>query len=183
MEYDFSSFDSKIAAAKEWLTREYRGLRTGRATPAILDGINVSAYGAMSPLKQVANISVEDARSIRVAPYDPSLVKDIERAISAADLGLGIGSDASGVRVMFPELTLERREELIKMAKGKLEESRAAVRVARDEERKIITEEEKEGSISEDERFRSHEEIQKRVDKANGELEEMFAAKQKEMTS
>lgn len=182
MEYDFSSFDGKVGAAHEWLIKEYRAFRTGRATPAILDGISVSAYGALTPLKQVAAISIEDARTIRVAPYDPSLVKDIERAVTAANLGLGIGSDASGVRVMFPELTTERRSELIKMAKAKLEEARAAVRVARDEERKVIVDEEKEGSISEDEKFRSQEEIQKRVDKANEDLDALFTSKEKEMS-
>ncbi len=183
MEYDFTSFDAKIAAAHEWLSREYRGLRTGRATSAILDGISVSAYGAMTPLKQVANVSVEDARSFRIAPWDPSLVKDIERAIAAANLGLGIGSDSSGVRVTFPELTAERREELINIAKSKLEEARATLRVARDEERKVIADEEKEGTISEDERFRSNEDIQKRSDKANAELEQLFTNKEKEMSA
>lgn len=183
MAYDFTDFDKKVSDAKEWLAREYRGLRTGRATPTILDGITVSAYGALSPLKQVANVSVEDARTLRVAPWDPSLVKDIERAIAAADLGLGTGSDASGVRIMFPELTAERREELVKMAKGKLEEARAAIRVARDEERRVIADEEKEGTISEDEKFRSNEDLQKRVDKANEELEHSFEAKEKEMSN
>ena len=87
--YDFKIVDGKFAAAREWLGKEYRGLRTGRAAPAILDGISVSAYGSMTPLKGVANVSVEDARTLRVTSYDAGLIKDIERAITAANLGVG----------------------------------------------------------------------------------------------
>jgi len=128
--YDFKQFDSKVGAAKEWLAKEYRGLRTGRATPAILDGVSVSAYGSMMPLKQVANVGVEDARTLRIQPFDASTLKDVERAISAADLGLGTSSDGAIVRVTFPELSTERRQQLIKVAKGKLEEARTTVRLA-----------------------------------------------------
>jgi ribosome recycling factor len=123
MDYDFKHVDAKLKAAEEWLRKEYGGLRTGRATPAILDGVQISAYGSMMPLKQVGNISVEDARSIRVSAYDASLIKDIERGITAANLGVGTSSDGNSVRVTFPELTGERRAELVKIAKGKLEEA------------------------------------------------------------
>ena len=133
MPYDFTKFDTKVTGAREWLAKEFRNIRTGRANPAILDGVQVSAYGSMVPLKQVAQISTEDARTIRVQPYDPSTIKDIERAISTANLGVGTSADSAGVRVTFPELTGERRQELVKMAKGKLEEARATIRVARDE--------------------------------------------------
>src|SRR5271170_3370164 len=124
MPYDFKPFDAKIAAAKEWLGREFRNFRTGRANPAILDGVSASAYGSMMPLKQLAQMGVEDARTIRVQPYDASTLKDIERAITAANLGVGTSSDGTVVRVTFPDLTGERRAELIKLAKGKLEEAR-----------------------------------------------------------
>ena len=87
--YDFKIFETKAAAAQEWLAKEYRGLRTGRASPAILDSIMVSAYGSMMPLKQVASVGVEDARTLRVQPFDAALLKDIERAIAGADLGVG----------------------------------------------------------------------------------------------
>lgn len=182
MAYDFKSFDEKLAGAREWLAREYKGLRTGRATPMILDGISITAYGTLTPLKGVANVSVEDARTIRITPWDASLTKDIERAIAAADLGLGTGSDQSGVRVSFPELTADRRKELIKVAKQKLEEARTTVRVARDEIRKDIQEKERASEMSEDEKFALNDDLQKRVDKANAELESAFDAKEAEMT-
>lgn len=183
MAYDFKFLEGKLAGAKEWLVREYQGLRTGRAAPAILDGISVQAYGSMMPLKQVATIGIEDARSLRVQAFDPSIIKDIERAITQADLGVGIGSDAAGVRVTFPELTSERREQLIKLAKGKLEEARTTVRLGRDETWKDIQDQEKEGVITEDDKFRLKEEMQKKVDAANEELQKLFDKKEAEMQS
>jgi ribosome recycling factor len=181
--YDFKQFETKTAGAKEWLAKEYRGLRTGRASPAILDGVAVSAYGSMMPLKQVANVGVEDARTLRVQPFDASLMKDIERAISAADLGVGTASDGATVRVTFPELTAERREQLVKLAKGKLEEARTTVRLAREESWKEIQAREKEGTLTEDDKFILKEDLQKRVDKTNEELEKAFEAKEKEMSA
>lgn len=181
--YDFASLDKKVAGAREWLAREYAGLRTGRASPAILDGVTVSAYGSMSPLKQVANVGIEDARTLRVTAWDASLVKDIERAISAANLGVGTLADSSGLRVTFPELTSERREQLVKVAKHKLEEARTAVRVARDETWKDIQEKERESALTEDDKFQLKDELQKRVDASNAELEKSFESKEKEMQS
>ncbi len=179
--YDFKQLDSKLLAAREWLGKEYRGLRTGRASPAILDGISVSAYGSNMPLKQVGNVGVEDARTLRVSAYDAGLLKDIERAITAANLGVGTSSDGSSVRVTFPELTSERREQLVKFAKSKLEEARTAVRIARDEAWKEIQEQEREGTLTEDDKFSLKEELQKKVDAANGELEKAFENKEEEM--
>lgn len=183
MAYDFASFDTKLSGAKDWLSREFQGLRTGRATPAILDGISVQAYGSMMPLKQVATIGVEDARTLRVQAFDPSIVKDIERSLTQADLGLGIGSDAAGVRVSFPELTSERREQLIKLAKQKLEEARTTVRIARDECWKDIQAQEEEGTITEDDKFRLKDEMQKKVDATNEGLQKMLEKKETEMHS
>jgi len=183
MNYDFKVFDGKITGAREWLAKEYGGLRTGRATPAILDGVMVSAYGSMTPLRQVANIGIEDARTLRVSAWDASIVKDIERAITAANLGVGTTADSSGLRVTFPELTAERREQLVKIAKHKLEEARTAVRVARDETWKEIQAKEHEGTLTEDDKFSLKEELQKKIDSANGELEKAFAKKEAEMES
>ena len=181
--YDFKAFTGKAAAAREWLGKEYGGLRTGRAAPAILDGISVSAYGSMMPLKQVGNIGVEDARTLRITPWDASLVKDIERAIATANLGVGTVADSSGIRVTFPELTGERRAEFVKLAKGKLEEARTTVRLARDEAWKEIQTKEKEGTLTEDDKFSLKDELQKLVDNANGELEKAFEKKEEEMQS
>jgi ribosome recycling factor len=183
MAYDFSQFDKKAAAAKEWLSKEYSGLRTGRAAPAILDGVSVQAYGSQMPLKQVANIGVEDPRTLRITAYDASVIKDIERAITAANLGLGVVADGSGLRVMFPELTADRREQLVKAAKQKLEDARTTIRVARDECWKDIQAKEEEGGMGEDEKFRLKDDLQKRVDAANDDLEKAFDRKEEEMKS
>ena len=183
MAYDFSKLAEGLQGAREWLAREYKGLRTGRANPAILDNISVSAYGSLQPLKHVATIGVEDARTLRIQPFDASLLKDIERAIVGGDLGLGTVPDQSGIRVTFPDLTSERRTEMVKVAKGKLEEARATVRVARDECWKEIQEQEKNGEMSEDEKFRAKEDMQKKVDEMNAALETMFESKEKEMNS
>ena len=182
-DYDFKQLDSKIAGAKDWLAKEYKGLRTGRAAPAILDNVMVSAYGSMMPLKQVGNVSVEDARTLRVSAYDAGVLKDIERAISAANLGVGTSADGASVRVSFPELTSERREQLVKLAKGKLEEARTSVRLARDDSWKEVQEREREGTLTEDDKFFLKEELQKRIDKANEDLEKMFEGKETEMSS
>ncbi|OGG69086.1 ribosome recycling factor [Candidatus Kaiserbacteria bacterium RIFCSPHIGHO2_02_FULL_55_25] len=181
--YDFKVFDGKIAASKEWLAKEYRGLRTGRAAPAILDSVQVSAYGSMVPLKQVGNVSTEDARTLRVTAFDASILKDIERGITVANIGVGTSSDGTSVRVTFPELTSERREQLVKLGKGKLEEARTAVRIARDEAWKEIQTREKDGTLTEDDKFSLKEELQKKVDAGNDELEKAFERKQEEMSS
>jgi len=183
MNYDFKTLDKKLADAREWLSREYQGLRTGRAAPAILDGVSVSAYGSMMPLKQVASVGIEDARTLRVSAYDASILKDIERAVTDADLGVGTSSDGTSVRVSFPELTVERRAQLVKIAKGKLEEARTTVRLARDEAWKDIQSREKEGTLTEDDKFSLKEEMQKKIDAANEDLEKAFERKETEMSS
>src|SRR3989344_4805601 len=182
-DYDFKTFDAKVADAREWLAKEYRGLRAGRATPAILDGVSVSAYGSMMPLKQVASVGVEDARTLRVQPFDAGLLKDVEKAIAGADLGLGTTTDSSTVRVSFPELTSERRVQLVKLAKGKLEEARTTVRIVREEAWKDIQTREKDGTLTEDDKFSIKEELQKRVDKVNDDLVKAFESKEAEMGS
>ena len=183
MDYDFKKFDDKLSGAKEWLSREYRGIRTGRASPAVLDSISVAAYGTQMPLKQVAGITLEDARSIRVQPYDVGTLKDVERAIIAANLGLGVAADSNGVRISFPDLTGERRAEMIKIAKGKLEEARTTMRVARDDAWKEIQAREREGTLTEDDKYALKDELQKKMDNANEELEKAFENKEHEMTN
>lgn len=183
MPFDFKPFDERAATAREWLRREFAGLRTGRATPSILDGVSVSAYGSMMPLKQVAGISVEDPRTLRVQPYDTSIMKDIERGIAAADLGLGTASDSSGLRVTFPDLTSERRQELVKIAKQRMEEAKATLRVARDEAWKEIQQKERDGELTEDDKYSLKDELQKKMDAATDALEEALAAKEKEVSA
>ncbi|NBV77126.1 ribosome recycling factor [bacterium] len=183
MNYSFATLDSQLTLAQEWLTKEYKALRTGRANPAVLDNVQVSAYGSMMPLNQVATISLEDARSIRITAFDTSLVRDIEKGIVEAKLGLGTAVDGTGIRLSFPDLTTERRQEFVKMGKATLEEARTRVRMARDECWKDIQAKEKEGGMSEDDKFRLKDDMQKKIDATNKKLEELFEKKEKEILS
>lgn len=182
MDYNFAPFDEKVVATSEWLKKEYAGLRTGRATTALVEGVQISAYGSRTPLKQVGSISVEDARTLRIVPWDAGLVKEVEKAVTEADLGVGISSDGVGVRLSFPELTAERRQEFVKMAKGKLEEARTAVKQARDDVWSDIQEKERSSELTEDDKFTLKDELQKRIDTANADLEALFFKKENEIT-
>jgi len=182
MAYDFSALEKKLIEVKEWLSREYQSLRTGRAAPSLLDVVHVEAYGSRMPLKQVANIGIEGARSLVVTPFDPSLLKDIERGIVSANLGVGTVASGNFIRITFPELTGERRQELVKSAKSKLEEGRVAVRSARDESWSAIQDAEREGTMREDEKFRLKDELQKKIDASNEALEALFDKKEKEVS-
>lgn len=163
--------------------KEYGGLRTGRATPALLDRVMVEAYGSKLPLQQVATISPEDARTLRVSSWDASQNKAIEKAITAANLGISVSADEKGVRVFFPELTAERRVLLIDNARERLEEARITLRLARDDAWSDIQKHERDGEMSEDEKFRYKDEMQKLIDAANEEAQKLFEKKEKEIAS
>jgi ribosome recycling factor len=182
MAYDFTAFKNELREVEECLGNEYLGVRTGRATPAILDSVFVESYGSRTPIKHVASVTVEDAKTIRVSPWDKSQVKAIEKAIGEANLGLGASSDAQGVRVFFPELTAERRAALIKVVREKLEHARVSVRAARDEVWGDIQNKERDGDIAEDDKFRLKDEMQKLVDTANQRMEDMAGRKEKEIS-
>lgn len=171
----------RLHETKDWLQKEYAGIRTGQASPALLDGVKVESYGALVPLNQVGSVGIEDARTLRISLWDSSQVSKVEQALRDADLGISVASDSSGVRVIFPELTAERRAQLLKLAKSKLEDGRIAVRAVRDEAMKQIDKAEKEGDISEDERFTRKESVQKQIDQMNKELEVLFSQKEQEL--
>ncbi len=181
MAYNFQELKNKSKEVEEHIKKEFSGVRTGRATPAILDSILVESYGAKVPIVQVGNVSIEDARTLRISPWDSTHNKEIEKAIIASNLGLSVVVDDSGVRVIFPELTEERRKSLIKILKEKLEEGKVRLRTARDHVWKDIQEKEKDGTIREDEKFRLKDEMQKLIDGANKNLEEQFNKKEKEI--
>lgn len=181
--FDFKPLKEKIKGVEDWLKKEYMTLRTGIASPSILDTVQVDAYGTRMPINQVGNISVEDTRVIRISPYDKSQSKEIERAINAANLGVSVGSDDKGIRVFFPELTGERRALLIKTAKGKLEDARINLRGLRDDTWKNIEKKEKEGGMGEDDKFRLKNEMQKIIDECGKNLETLFGKKEKEINS
>ncbi len=181
MAYDFSHFKAQLASVEEWLGEELSGIRTGRAAPAVLDGVTIESYGSKTPLKHVASISSEDAKTLRVSPWDKSQIKAIEKGIGEANLGISVSSDADGIRVFFPDLTSERRTMLAKLAREKLEQGRVSVRSERDEVWKDIQESEKDGDISEDEKFKLKEEMQKLVDASNSKLDELTEKKEKDI--
>lgn len=177
MRYDFSFFDARANDIVLWLQKEFATVRTGRATPTLLDGVQVESYGAYVPMNQVGNIGVEDPRTLRISVWDSSQVKAVEKAIIKADLGLSVVVDDKGLRVIFPELTGERREQLVKIAKAKLEEARVSLRSARDEAIKKMESLE----MSEDDSRRTKEELQKRVDEKNRTVNELFEQKEQEI--
>ena len=183
MAYNFKPFEGRIKEVTERLTKELAGVRTGRATPAILDGIQVESFGTRMPINNVAAVSIEDARSLRISPWDASMAKEIEKAITVANLGLSVGADEKGVRVFFPELTSERRAQLLKVAKEKVEEARTSLRKMRDEVWSDIQKQEKDKKMGEDDKFRAKDEMQKRVDAANKAFDEVLARKEKEISS
>lgn len=183
MTYDFSAFKAEVVEVEEWLKKELSLLRTGRATSAILDSISVESYGSYSPIAHVANIAMEDPRTLRIAPWDKTQTKAIESAIQKADIGLSVTTDDAGLRVIFPELTGERRTQLVKLLKDKLEDARISLRKAREEVLTVLKTQEKEGLISQDEQFRAKDELQKLVDAANARFESLAEKKEGEILS
>jgi ribosome recycling factor len=174
-------FENRTKGIVTWLQQEFSGIRTGQASPALLDSVRVENYGSKMPINQVASVGIEDARTLRVSPWDASLVSKIESAIRDADLGVSLASDSSGLRVIFPELTSERRVQLLKLAGQKLEDARISVRGARDEAMKALDKQEKDGELSKDAHFAAKEKIQKHVDTTNRQLESLFDAKEAEL--
>lgn len=180
---DLTAFKDKLKETEDWLAKELAGIRTGRATPALVDGIMIDQYGSKTPLKHVASISIEDARTIFVSPWDKGNVKPIEVAIIASSLGVMPTVNDSGVRIALPALTEERRKDLGKVAKQKLEEARISLRRERDEVWSDIQEKERAGEMPEDEKFMLKEKIQEIVDATNAELDALLANKEKEIAA
>ncbi|MCF7834391.1 MAG: ribosome recycling factor [Candidatus Pacebacteria bacterium] len=181
MQYNFSNFKIQIKKTEEFLSKEYRELNIGRASPLVLDGVMVDSYGTKMPIKNSASISIEDQKTLRVIPWDKGQIKEIEKAIMVANLGLSTAVDDIGIRVVFPQLTTETREKLVKLLKEKLEDARISVRKEREQAWDEIQKMEKEKKMTEDEKFRGKDELQKIVDEANKNLEEIFSKKEKEV--
>ncbi len=179
--YNFANLKKSFGEVVDWLKVELQTIRTGRATPAILDGIRVEAYGSRMPVNQIATITGEDARTLRVSPWDMSQAKTVEKAIQDAGLGLSVSVDDRGVRVHFPELSDERRATLVKLCKQKLEESRIKIKSERESVWEDIQRNHRDGKIGEDDKFRLKEEMQKIVDEANKKLEELAERKETEI--
>ena len=181
MQYNFSNFKAELKKVEEFLAKEYSQLNIGRASPMVLDGVSVSSYGSYVPLKNVATVAIEDPKTLRIAPWDKSQIKDIEKAITSANLGLSVATDDLGIRVIFPQLTTETRQTLVKVLKEKLEESRITVRHERVVVLEDIEAQKKIALLTEDEMFRAKEELQKITTEVNENLEASFEKKQQEV--
>lgn len=181
MSYSFTKLNDELKRVEDWLSGEYLTIRTGRASPALLDSVLVEQYGSRGKISHVASISVENPKTLRVTPWDKSMIKSIESGIMAANLGVTVNAQGDYVRVSFPDLTFERRLMLTKLAKEKMEAARVSVRKEREESWNDIVAKEKEGTLSEDDKFRLKDELQKIVDSVNTKLEEMLAHKEKDI--
>lgn len=165
----------------ELFRKELSSLRAGRASPALLEKITVDYYGVPTPVNQIATITVPEPRLMVIQPWDKSMVSSIEKAIMKSDLGITPRSDGNLIRLSIPQLTEERRAELVKMVRKKAEEERIAIRNLRRDANDDIRELEKEGEISEDEARRTQDEVQKLTDKYIAEIDKILSAKEKEI--
>jgi len=173
--------DARMQAAVDVLTREFSGVRTGRANAALLDGIRVEAYGVLTPINQMASVSVPDPKTIVIQPWDASQVKEIEKAILKSDLGLTPSSDGKVIRLVLPSLTEERRKQLAKTVGKFAEDARVAIRNIRREANDKLKHMAKDKKVSEDEERRGHDAIQKSTDKFIAKVDELTKKKEQEI--
>ena len=173
--------ESRMKGAINALQDELDGIRTGRATPALVDKLTVEYYGVPTPFNQVSNITIPDARTILIRPFDPTLIRAMSKAIQASDLGLTPSDDGKAIRLMLPPLTEDRRKDLAKQVSNRLEESRVAIRNVRRDIMKDLKDAEKEKLITEDERKKGEEKIQKLTDTWTDKVEEVGKKKEKEI--
>ena len=181
MNADLNQFKEKMEKSVDSLASEYSTIRAGRANPHILDTISVDYYGQPSSLQSVANISVAEARTLMIQPWEASLIKEIEKAILTADLGLTPNNDGKVIRLTFPELTEERRKELVKDVKKKGEGAKVAIRNIRRDANDMIKKQQKANEISEDEQKDAESEIQKLTDQYVSQVDQMIEEKSKEI--
>jgi len=163
----------EINSIIEHFRKEISTIRTGRANPSVLDGIYVDSYGVKTPLNGLGNIGIADAQSLTVTPWDRNIMKDIERAISEANLGLGVVNDGDKIRLTVPRMTEEVRKEMVKKLNEKMEDSRIKVRKIRDEIKSDIEKAEKDKEIGEDDKFRFIKELDVEIGKLNDKIKEL----------
>jgi ribosome recycling factor len=171
----------RMEAALEHLKHELAGLRTGRASLALLDGIKVDYYGTPTPLKQVANLAVPESRLLTIQPWEPPMIREIEKAIQASGLGLTPSNDGKIIRVPIPPLSEERRKELIKVCKKHGEESKVSIRNIRRDSNEELRHRLKEGHVSEDEVRKSETEVQKLTDQYVQKIDQILKKKEEEI--
>jgi len=183
VESSLKDADKKMKGALSVLHEELAGIRTGRATPALLNRINVDYYGSTVPLNQLASFSVPEPRLLVIQPFDKGAIPAMERAIQSSDLGLTPSNDGNVIRLAFPPLTEERRRDLIKLVKERGEDGRVAVRNVRRHHKEELEKLEREHAISEDELRRAEKELQKLTDQFVAEVDQVLAAKEKELSA
>ncbi len=171
----------RMQSALDSLEEDLAGIRTGRASPALVERLPVNYYGTNTPLIQLASISVPEPRQLLIRPFDPATLKDIERAIMVSDLGLTPNNDGKVIRLSLPQLTEERRRELVRVVNNRMEETRVQIRNIRRDQIKDIREFEDEGLISEDDEERGKKELQDWTDKFNDKVGEIGELKEKEI--
>lgn len=171
----------RMQAALNSLEEDLSGIRTGRASPALVERLTVDYYGTYTPMIQLASISVPEPRQLLIRPFDPGSLKDLEKAILASDLGLTPNSDGKVIRLTIPQLTEERRKELVRIVHNRMEETRVKIRNIRRDLIRDLREFEKEGLISEDDQERGEKDLQELTDKINDKVEEIGERKEKEI--
>ena len=178
---DLTAAERRMQGAVESVRREFATIRTGRANPSLLDRVEVEVYGSRMPLRSVANVGVPEPRLLTVTPFDPQTLKAIERAIDQSDLGFNPQNDGKIIRLPIPELTEERRKQLIRVARGYAEEGRVAVRNVRRDEMRDLSELMKMGEISQDEERRAEAELQNLTKKFVDRIDAALSDKEAEL--
>ena len=181
MSVDFKEYGRRMDKALEHLNEEFGAVRAGRANAKVLDRISVEYYGSETPLNGVATISSPDARTLVIAPWDTKLLTDIQKAIQASDLGINPQNDGRVIRLIFPQLTEERRKDLAKQVKKYAEEAKVAMRNIRRDGMDYIKKLKKDGEITEDEQKKAEKDLQDMLDKNTKRADEALAAKEKEL--
>ena len=181
MDERINKYQTKMEKSLSNLSSEYAAIRAGRANPHILDKVMVDYYGTPTPVAQVGNIAIPEARIITITPWEKNMVKEVIKAIEMSDIGINPGSDGATIRLVFPELSEERRKELTKITKKYGEEAKVAVRNLRREANDAVKKQEKDKEISEDDRDEELEKIQKTTDEAIKAIDEIIKAKDAEI--
>ena len=176
-----SKVSVKMDRAVDAFKRDLTQLRTGRATPALVENIEVDYYGSRTPLKQIASISTPDARAIMIQPWDANALREIEKSLMTSEMGFNPSNDGSTISVPIPQLTAERRQEMVKLLKGKIEDGKVSVRNVRRDGLESLRKLEKEKSISQDDGRRAQDQLQKTTDGHTKQIDETGSAKEAEI--
>ena len=181
MDEKLAVYESKMTKTYDGLVKEFAAIRAGRANPHVLDKLRVDYYGTPTPIQQLANVTVPEARMIQIQPWESSLIKAIEKEIMTSDIGINPNNDGKVIRLIFPELTEERRKELTKQVKKYGEDAKVAIRNVRRDAVDFVKKAQKKGELTEDDQKKAEKDIQDLTDKHVKKIDEMCAKKEKEL--